>query len=230
MTDVAPEQTTEDEQDWSGPTAGETYPSFPDNPHNHRYTISFDGRGPMVVVRGNTAQEIADGFTELMNEAVGATMGNAWAALKAAAAVASGLGATPVPNGAPAAPQAPTPPPFGPNVSVPGAPGYQGPPVPQGPGVPANFANPGGHFGAPPAPGGFGGGQQQNTRGPKPRPADWPQVYKVTVPFAQKDAFKALREQHKDVLRGKVAWAGAGDYWIHGEVVSGFAAYNPVPA
>lgn len=225
MTDVAPEQTTEDEQHWDGPTAGETYPEYPDNPHNHRYTVSFDGRGPMVVIRGNTPAEIIAGFQELEEAAAGAAMGNAWASIKAAAAVASGLGATPMPNGAPATPQGmpqvPTPPPFGPNVSVPGAPGFQG-----NPGFPPAPAA--GGFGAPQ--GGFGGGQQQNSRGPKPRPADWPQVYKVTVPFGQKDAFKAFREQHKDLLRGKVAWAGAGDYWIHGEVASGFAAYNPVPA
>lgn len=220
MTDVAPEQTTEDEQGWSGPTAGETYPSYPDNPHNHRFTISFDGRGPMVVVRGNTKDEIIQAYNELEDHAVGAAMGNAWAALKAAAALGNGLGVTPVPNGAPAAPQAPTPPPFGPNVSVPGAPGFQG-----NPGFPPAAA-PGG-FGAPQ--GGFGGGQQQGNRGPKPRPA-WAAVYKIDVPLAQKDAFKAFREQHKDVLKGKVQWAGAGGYWIHGEVVSGFAAYNPVPA
>ncbi|MFF9268590.1 hypothetical protein [Streptomyces rochei] len=213
---------TDYDESMPAPAASAAYPSFPDNPHNHRYTVSFDGRGPMVVVRGNTAQEIADGFTELMNEAVGATMGNAWAALKAAAAVASGLGATPVPNGAPAAPQAPqapgmpTPPPFGPNVSVPGAPGYQ---APQAPGFPA-----------PPAPGGFGGGQQQGNRGPKPRPADWPQVYKIDVPFQSKDAFKAYREQYKEAFKGKLAWAGGGAYWVHGEVAQYLAQYNPVPA
>lgn len=226
MSDVTAPET--EAQDWEGedaPTSGGvTYPEWPKDPHNHRYTISFDGRGPMIVVRGNTAQDIADGFTELMNAEVGAVMGNAWAALKASAAVASGLGATPVPNGAPAAPQAPqtpTPPPFGPNVSVPGAPGFQG-----NPGFPPAAA-PGG-FGAPQ--GGFGGGQQQGNRGPKPRPADWPQVYKIDVPFQQKDQFKAYREQYKDQLRGKVQWAGGGNYWIHGDVAQGFAAYNPVPA
>ncbi|MEV4232380.1 hypothetical protein AB0J81_35990, partial [Streptomyces bobili] len=98
MTDVMPEQTTEDEQDWSeGQTA--TYPEAPDNPHNHRFTISFDGRGPMVVVRGNTAAEVMAAYQELEQSAVGAAMGNAWSAIKAAAAVAAGLGATPVPQG-----------------------------------------------------------------------------------------------------------------------------------
>jgi hypothetical protein len=222
MTDTMPEQApAEDEQEWSGP--GEVYPSYPDNPHNHRFTISMNGQGPMLVVRANTADEVRTAFEELESGEAGAAIGRAWAAIKAGAALGNGLGATPVPQGAPAAPpqgmpQVPTPPPFGPNVSVPGAPGYQGPPAPGMPMPPA------------PAPGGFGGGQQQGNRGPKPRPADWPQVYKIDVPFQMKDQFKAFREQYKDQLRGKVAWAGGGNYWIHGDVAQSFANYNPVPA
>jgi hypothetical protein len=226
MTDVMPEQSTEDEQDWS--PEGVTYPEYPANPHNHRLTVSFDGRGPMIVVRGNTAEEINAGFQELEEAATGAAMGNCWASIKAAAAVASGLGATPVPASAPAAPQAPgmpgTPPPFGPNVSVPGAPGFQGNPgFPQAQGFPAPQAPPQGQWGGQAA-------QAAGSRGPKPRPMDWPQVYKIDVPFPMKDAFKAFREEHKDILKGKVSWAGAGAYWIHGDVVQGFGQYNPVPA
>ncbi|MEU3522299.1 hypothetical protein AB0E62_00220 [Streptomyces sp. NPDC038707] len=222
MTDVMPEQSTEDTEDWGGeePTqAPAGYPEFPANPHNHRYTISIDSRGPMLVVRANTADEVKGAFEELESGEAGAAIGRAWAAIKAGAALGNGLGATPVPAGAPATSQAPgipTPPPFGPNVSVPGAPGYQG----GAPGLPP----------APPAPQGGFGGQQQGTRGPKPRPADWPMVYKIDVPFPQKDAFKAFREQYKDALRGKVAWAGGGAYWIHGDVVQSFGHYNPVPA
>lgn len=224
MTDTMPEQTTDiDGGVWNedGPASGPAaaYPEFPGNPHNHRYTISMNGQGPMVVVRGNTAEEVNAAWQELEEKATGAIMGNAWAAIKAAAAIANGLGATPVPAGAPAAPQAPgapTPPPFGPNVSVPQAPGFQG--------------NPG--FPAPPAPpqGGFNGGQQQGNRGPKPRPMDWPQVYKIDVPFNMKDAFKAYREQYKDHFKGKLAWAGGGAYWVHGDVAQALAQYNPVPA
>lgn len=217
MTDVMPEQTTGDQEAGWGEDASVSYPEFPANPNNHRFTISFDGRGPMVVVRGNTAQDIIAGFQELEEAAAGAAMGNSWASIKAAAAVASGLGATPVPPAAPAAPQAPgmpTPPPFGPNVSVPGAPNFQG--------------NPG--FPQPPAPqGGFGGGQQ-NSRGPKPRPMDWPQVYKIDVPFNMKDQFKQYREENKDFFKAKLAWAGGGAYWVHGEVAQYLAQYNPVPA
>lgn len=217
MTDVAPEMNqSEEAESWDGEDSS-TYPEWPKNPANHRFTISFDGRGPMVVVRGNTKAEVIAGYEELQDHAVGAAMGNAWAALKAAAAVANGVGpvtALPAAPAAPGMPQGNTPPPFGPNVSVPGAPGYQG-----APGMPM-----------PPAPpqGGFGGGQQ-NSRGPKERPA-WPQVYAIEVPFAAKDAFKAFREQYKDALRGKVAWAGGGKYWVEGSVAQSFAQYNPVPA
>jgi hypothetical protein len=73
------------------------------------------------------------------------------------------------------------------------------------------------------------GGQAANRQGPKPRP-NWPVVYKVNVPYQAKDQFKAFREANKDALKGKVAWAGGGDYWIHGDVVGGFAPYNPVAA
>ncbi|MET9385278.1 hypothetical protein ABZY09_30455 [Streptomyces sp. NPDC002928] len=217
MTDTMPEQTTENEQSW-GEDSPATYPEFPGNPHNHRFTISFDGRGPMVVVRGNTAAEIIAGFQELEESAAGAAMGNAWASVKAAAAVASGLGATPVPAGAPAAPQAPgmpTPPPFGPNVSVPQAPGFQG-----NPGFPPPPA--------PPAPQG-GYGQQSGGRAePKPRPA-WPQVYKISI--ARGDtSFKDYRSANQQYFKGKVQWAGGGDYWIHGEVAQAVAQWNPIPA
>jgi hypothetical protein len=225
MTDVMPEQTTEDEQGWGEDAqSSATYPEFPENPHNHRYTISFDGRGPMVVVRGNTAQEIADGFTELMNEAVGAVMGNAWAAIKAAAAVASGLGATPVPNGAPPAPQAPgapTPPPFGPNVSVPGAPGYQGAPVP------------------PPAPpqGGYnnGGGQQRQARDNTPefQQNGW---YALNVPYPKKGSFDAICAQYqmkkgRPTEGGQYSFNGANKTWyVHPQYAGAFGDFSPVPA
>lgn len=208
MTDTMPEQATEDEQGWDG--AGETYPEYPSNPHNHRFTVSFDGRGPMVVVRGNTAAEIIAGFQELEQAAAGAAMGNSWASLKAAAAVASGMGATPVPAPAPAAPQAPgvpTPPPFGPNVSVPQAPGYQAPPA----------------MPAPPAPQ-QGGGRAE----PKPRPP-WPQVYKISLARGD-SSFKEYRSANQQYFKGKVQWAGGGDYWIHGEVAQAVAQWNPVPA
>lgn len=223
MTDVAPEQTTEDEQSWSGaqPAPAVTYPEYGPLPEA-RFSVNFTpGKAPMLTVRAHDASGLTAALQELEDANAFNVIGLTHTNLGAQVAVGAGLGpATQIPA-APAAPQAPTPPPFGPNVSVPGAPGFQG-----NPGFPPAAA-PGGF----PAPqGGFDGGQQQNSRGPKPRPADWPQVYKIDVPFQMKDQFKQFREQHKDVLKGKVQWAGGGNYWVHGEVAQGFAAYNPVPA
>lgn len=220
MTDTMPEQTTEDEQGWGDePNAARqdlpAYPEFPANPHNHRFTISIDGRGPMLVVRANTGAEITQAAEELEDAAVGAAIGRAWAAFKAGAAMGNGLGATGLPQGAPAAPQAPgmpTPPPFGPNVSVPQAPGFQG-----NPGFPPPPA--------PPAPAAQAGGRAE----PKPRPMDWPQVYKISVARGDQ-SFKNYRSQNQQYFKGKVQWAGGGDYWIHGDVAQAVAQWNPVPA
>lgn len=231
MTDTAPEQ-TEDWSDVEQSADSASYPEYPANPHNHRYTVSFDGRGPMVVVRGNTAAEIAAGFEELMNEAVGAVMGNAWAALKAAAAVASGLGATAMPQAAPGAPQgppappampgAPTPPPFGPNVSVPAAPGFQG-----NPGFPAPPAPPQGAFG-----GGQSGGARDNT--PEFQQNGW---YALTVPFPQgKKQFDQICGQYqlkkgRPSEGGTFSFNGSNKTWYVSPQVAGcFPMFNPVPA
>lgn len=216
MTDTMPEQLADAEQEtgW-GEDSAVAYPEFPGNPHNHRFTISIDGRGPMLVVRGNTVAEVSAAFEELEDAGAGAAIGRAWAAVKAGAALGNGLGATPV-AGAPGAPQMPTPPPFGPNVSAPGAPGFQG--------------NPG--FPPPPAPAAPQGGYGQQAGGraqPKQRPMDWPQVYKISI--ARGDtSFKQYREQNQQFFKGKVQWAGGGDYWIHGEVAQAVAQWNPVPA
>lgn len=193
---------------WNDAADGASYPEYPANPHNHRYTLSMNQQGPMIVVRANTAEEANEAFEELQEKATGVAMGNTWAAVKAAAAIANGLGATAVPA-APAPPAAPTPPPFGANVSVPQAPGYQAPP-------PA------------PAPQGGYGGQQSGRAEPKPRPP-WPQVYKISIARGDQ-SFKQYREANQQYFKGKVSWAGGGDYWIHGEVVQAVAQWNPVPA
>jgi hypothetical protein len=223
MTDAAPEMDQPNETegwDEGGPT---TYPEFPKNPANHRFTISFDGRGPMVVVRGNTAAEVMAAYQELEQSAVGAAMGNAWAAVKASAAVAAGLGATPVPQGAPGAaappamPGVPTPPPFGPNVSVPQAPGFQN----------------GGGFPAPPAPPAV----QSNT--PEYQQHGW---YRLTVPFKPqgsnpgKPGFDPIVQQYQ--LRkgrpsegGQLSFNKADKSWyVSPEVAGCFPAFSPVPA
>jgi hypothetical protein len=208
----------------------DAYPDYPDNPHNHRYTLSYDPqKPPFLVVRANTVSELQDAFEELEEGGVYAAMGNAWRVMKAQASIGAGLGpTTPVP--APAGPPAqPTPP-------APQAPNYN--PQMPGPGVPGTAPAAWQNVGAPtpPAPQapqvgqwqGNGGGQ--GSRGPKPRPMDWGQVYKIDVPYQQKEAFKAFREQYKDAFKGKIAWAGGGAYWVHPEVVQSFANYSPVPA
>lgn len=225
MTDTMPEQPiTEDmTEGWSDVAQsanGATYPEFPENPANHRFTISFDGRGPMVVVRGNTAADIIAAYQELEQSAAGAAMGNAWASIKAAAAVASGLGATPVPAGAPAAPQAPqmgyapgpaTPPPFGPNVSVPGAPGFQG--------------NPG--FPAPPMPPAV----QSNT--PEYQQNGW---YRLNVPFQKKGTFDAIVAQYqvkkgRPTENGSLSFNKADKSWyVSPQVAGAFGEFSPMPA
>jgi hypothetical protein len=215
MTDVMPEQTTEDEQGWEdAKPAPVTFPEFPANPHNHRYTLSINGQGPMLVVRANTAAEIIAASEELEDGAVGAAVGRAWAAFKAGAALGNGLGATPVPAGAPAAPQAPgmpTPPPFGPNVSVPGAPGYQG-----GPAVPP----------PPPAP------AVQN-RGSEYAQAGW---YRLNVPFPKKGEFDGITQQY-GMRKGRPSEGGQFSFhkdtkawYVDPQYAGAFPQFSPVPA
>ncbi|KUJ70779.1 hypothetical protein ACZ90_00215 [Streptomyces albus subsp. albus] len=217
MTEMTPAPADQGD-DWGEGQAA--FPEFPANPHNHRYTLSYDPqKPPFLVVRANTATELMAAFEELENDGVYAAMGNAWRVMKAQATVGAGLGPTasvpdlpgaPVPSGLPV-PQGP---PFGPNVSVPAAPGYIGPPTAP----------------VPPAPAPQGGAPATGARnGPKPRP-DWPQVYRITVPPQQKDAFKQYRQQYMETFKGKVYWAGGGSYWVHGDVAQSFAPYNPVPA
>lgn len=224
MTDTMPEQGETDWSDVEQGADGASYPELPNNPHNHIYTISMDGRGPMIVVRGNTPAEVNERFQALMDGGVTTIAASVYSHMKAEMGVAQGLGPVspaPAQAGPPMPPQGAVPPPFGPNVSVPAAPGYQGPPgMPQAPMPPAP---PQGQWS------GQAGGQQANSRGPKERPA-WPQVYKIDVPFPAKDAFKAYREQYKDHFKGKIQWAGGGGYWIHGDIVQAMGQYNPVPA
>ncbi|MFF4019977.1 hypothetical protein [Streptomyces sp. NPDC001843] len=110
---------------WDDAADGASYPEYPANPHNHRFTISINSQGPMVVARANTGAEVKEAFEELEDPAVGAALGRAWAAFKAGAALGNGLGATPVP----AAPAGPVPPP----PAVPGVP--TPPPPPPAPAV-----------------------------------------------------------------------------------------------
>lgn len=219
MTEVIDTTATED-TGWSGEpeTDGTTYPEFPKNPANHRFTVSLDGRGPMVVVRGNTAEEIKAGYDELEESGFGAYAAAFWAGVQAAKNMAQGLGATPIPPAqqAPAqgfqqAPQGQFQqqgPPFGPNVSVPGAPGFMG------------------------QQGGFAPQQNFAPQGPQ-LPPGW---YKLNVPFPQKGAFDGIVAQYNiqkgDPTRGgQVSFQKANKSWYCSpEVAQAFAQFSPTPA
>lgn len=214
MTDVTTETVGPDTEAEGWGEDSPAYPEFPGNPHNHRFTVSMNGQGPMVVVRGNTAEEVNAAWQELEEHATGAIMGNAWAALKAAAALANGLGASPVPAGAPVAPQTPgvpTPPPFGPNVSVPAAPGFQGN---QG------FAPP------PAAPAGPQNAEYKN--------AGW---YRLDVPFPKKGQFDGIVAQYQ-LRKGRPSEGGSYSFnskgekawYVSPEVAGAFPMFSPMPA
>lgn len=94
------------------------------NPHNHRYTVSLSGRDPMVVVRGETALEIAQGLQELEQSPVFALLASA----KQAMGSYGPAPAAPMPAPMPQAPAMPQPAPGG--WAAPAAP--MAPPAPQG--------------------------------------------------------------------------------------------------
>jgi hypothetical protein len=229
MTDVIEGTATED-SGWNGEDQSSpvTYPESPANPHNHRFTVSMNGQGPMVVVRGNTAEEIRAGFDELEGSGFGAYIAAFWAGVQAAKNMAQGLGAAPA-QGAPQAPvqgfQAPpaqqfqgpnTPPPFGPNVSVPQAPGFQ----------------PQGGFQAPPAQQWGGGGQQQGERKEYPAPQGW---YRLNG--ARKEQVDAVAGQ-AGIPKGNPSKGGHYNFfglpqkswYCSPQAAQAFAQFNPVPA
>jgi hypothetical protein len=203
---IQQDDSTDDWGDEGPAPSGVGFPEMPVNPHNHVYTWSPKlPDGSMLVIRANSAEELA-AYAEALAPVAG----------RLRAAWASVTGGTPPPSqGAPNPFQA------------------QAQAFPQGQSWPQSQQAPNQPFAGQPAwqqaGASQGGGGQGNQRGPKPRPS-WPQVYKINVPYQAKDAFKAFREQNAEPLKGKVAWAGGGDYWIEGSVVSGFAQYNPVPA
>jgi hypothetical protein len=211
MTDVIDATADNSEANWGEveQDANGAYPEFPGNPHNHRFTVSIDGRGPMIVVRANTAVELKAAFDEAEAEGVGAVIGAFQAGVKAAYNMAQGLGATP----APAAPQAP----FQAAAQQP----FNQQPAQQFPGQPGQAPAPWQNAGAPaqPAWGGNGGGGQagaSNRAEPKPCPPGWYKVDNGSGPG--KDAWKAMRENGKDYFKGKIAWGGKSTYWIAPDV------------
>lgn len=207
--------------------AREPLPAFPDhhpNPHNHIFTISMDGRGPMIVVRGNTPENVNERFQALQDAGTTAIAAAVYSHMKAEMAVANGVWPGHRRTGPP-----------GPARASGAAEGHA-------PAVRAERVSPAG-AGLPGPAGFFPPRLRPRPSSGAPRRAaplpvtarsrgrlDWPQVYKIDVPFNAKEQFKAFREQYKDAFKGKVSWAGGGGYWVHGDVVQSFANYNPVPA
>jgi hypothetical protein len=179
------------------PDDSPAYPEHSGKLTNHRFTVSVDNRGPHIAVRGQTAQEIAEGYQELIQAGVPAMLSTVYQ------------------QGAPA-PQAPQQSWQGQQqypqaTQQPNQP-YQGQPAWQQQGAPQ----------------GQGGG---NRAEPKPRPTDWPQVFRVTVPRGDQN-WKNWRQQNQHLLKGMIRWAGGGDFWVHPSVQPQAAAagFMMVPA
>lgn len=214
MTDASDREDWGDEQQ-SAPAAaaGATYPEYPYSLADHVYTWSPKlPDGSMMVIRSQSA----DGLTEAA-EALAAVAGRlrmAWQDVVgtpqgAPQAPAQGVGVPPM-----HAPRGNTPPPFGPNVSVPQAPNYQGPSAGQQ------------------AP--QWGGQQQSYAPQGPQlPPGW---YRLTVPFPKKPQFDGIVQQYGIVKGdpgrgGQVSFQKASKSWYCApEVAQVFAQFQPVPA
>lgn len=186
-----------------------TYPEYPPL-QEAPISINFKVTGePQITVRGFDAHQITALLNDLEERGAWANIAAAQASLRVQGQVGAGLG--------PVSPAGPQPgaqppyggpqqqfqqgPPFGPNVSVPSAPGYVGPPSYQ-----SGPPNAGGWGGAP------GGGNSQGRAEPKPQPPGWMRINARSGPGF--DAWKQLREQHKENLKGKIQWGGKSDYWI----------------
>lgn len=205
------------------PMPAVSYPEHVKDPHNHRYTISVDGRGPMVVVRAQSAQEVNDAFQELLEANTGALMGSFWSAFKGTAQVGNGMaqGApqAPSPQAQQAAQQYPTPP-QPPVQQAPNQP-YQGQPAWQQAGAPQG--QPQQQWGGQQS----GGGQ----RDPYPAPQGW---MRTTASKQQMDATAGQYGIPKGNPNkgGKYNFfkAPSTGWYCAPDVAGAFAQYNPVPA
>lgn len=188
------------------------YPPLAEAPISINFKVTGE---PMITVRGHDAAQITALLNDMNNGGVWANIAAAQVDLRTQGGLGAGLGPvgpvtapTPPPG---AVPQA-APPPFGPNVSVPNAPGYQGPPSYQS---------------APPQSGNWGGGggggnfQGQGPAQPKPQPPGWMRVNARSGPGF--DTWKNLREVHKDYLKGKISWGGKSDFWIEPSIAQWLA-------
>lgn len=195
---------------------------------NHLITISFTPKGqPMVVVRGNTPQAVAELLGDLADFGVYMHLAGAQQAMLGsvppAETIMQQLGGTIVPpQPGPYNPQQPTqgygqqPAPQGQQWPPPGAPQPS-------PGQPPFGAPQGGY--APPQPA-WGGGANQ----PPQRPQGW---YAVKIPYNQKDAGDQVKLDLKNqqLYTGNVKWEAETKTWlVSPQVVQWFAQWRPVPA
>lgn len=226
------EQATEMEQDYDGEADGQivaggaTYPEHSYKLADHVYTWSPKlPDGSMLVFRSQSASGLVQAVKD---------MGPLAGQLRAAWQDVVGAPQAPAQGGFPQQTAA-TPPPFGPNVSAPQAPGYQGPPAPQAPQW-------GGQQQAPAQQ--WGGGQpQQAQSGQKPAypaPQGW---YKLNVPYPKgTEQLHALATQLQ-IPKGNPSKGGVynffglspsgapGKAWYCApEAAHAFAQFTPMPA
>lgn len=221
MTDVMPETDPSMEQE-KFDSPGSSFPEYPDNPHNHRITVSFDPhKPPFFVVRASTAEELKAAFAELETSGAYAAAGSAYDSLKRQGAIGAGI-PSPAPQGPPAPPQV--------AAVVQGQ--FSQQPAQQFPGAPGTAPAAWQNAGAP-APAAV----QDNTA--EYRQAGW---YKLIVPFKPqggnpgKPAFDALVAQYgmrkgRPTEGGQVSFNKANTSWhIAPEAIAAFGQFSPVPA
>lgn len=219
MTDTTTETVGPDtEAEGWGEDSAVSYPEMPANPHNHIYTVSMDGRGPMIVVRGNTPAEVSERYQALMDGGVTTIAASVYSHMKAEMAIAQGLGpVTPVgPPQAGPAPVQPMPLPQSPQAQYP-----VGPPVPpQGP-APAQWQN----AGAP---------AQQGPQNQEYKNAGW---YRLDVPYPKKGQFDGIVAQYQ-LRKGRPSEGGSYSFnskgekawYVSPEVAGAFPMFSPMPA
>lgn len=221
------------DQDWGEAdrqAEAASYPEFPSNPHNHRFTLSYDPqKPPFLVVRASTVDELTDAFEELENSGVYAAMGNAWRVMKAQATVGAGMGPTSVvPDGPPVQAVQPVPLPQSPQAQYPQ-------PVQQYPGQPGTAPAQWQNVGAPPvnqqSQQQWGQQQQQGERPAYPAPQGW---YRMQANKQQADATAGQYGIPKGNPNkgGKYNFFSAPvkAWYCAPDVVGAFQQYNPVPA
>jgi hypothetical protein len=236
------DQTTDDGVDWGGtqsPGQDVPMPGYDDMALNARradppdypeypplqeapISINFKITGePQITVRGFDATQITRTLNDLEANGVWANIAAAQASLRSQGQIGSTLGPVTAVASYPTQPggyvpdpqQSPGAAPFGANVSAPSAPGYVGPPAgpTSFPGQQSYPSAPTGSWG-----GNAGGGYNQNQGGnraePSAQPPGWLRVNARSGPGF--DAWKIMREQQKDYVKGKIKWGGKSDYWI----------------